>query len=437
MTLNFTDFGLTSAIDPTDPTKVTADAQLRVSAMADSLGLIANYTQATNANKMLWSRSDNKENRLLNSNDAENAFRATIDTNNMEISPPASLSGATVNKITEDSTASNSHGYTKANSSLQVIAGKIERFVIFVKRTAGTRTFYLNTNAPLGSAIVKWNPETGALISATGTSVVASAGVVQPDGWVRCEFEVTGQSTSAAGTLVVGLATSAGTTSYSGDGTSFLYFAAHVYQDVNTDPTYLPTTDHPQYAGVNGRRWLVLNGAQAMNSTSTCANIYAAGAKLVYIPLVSWLFSATTYNILGSSGGVRGNIRTISTGFRFSEADPSTRIANSPVATVNQLMIVRGVHSGGFLTVGIDTGAGFVDGTPVACTNGTDLTQTLLLGATSDGFYGKLGGIFTANTGLAKPNFENLLREYYFARSQMIWDPYKADLMLKRPTVIG
>jgi hypothetical protein len=61
---NFSDFDLTSAFWSPDDSTVTVDAQQRASAFEDSLGLIADYTQATNANKPLYSRADNKENIL-------------------------------------------------------------------------------------------------------------------------------------------------------------------------------------------------------------------------------------------------------------------------------------------------------------------------------------------------------------------------------------
>jgi hypothetical protein len=94
-------------------------------------------------------------------------------------------------------------------------------------------------------------------------------------------------------------------------------------------------------------------------------------------------------------------------------------------------------HDSGTIYLAKDEGAGFGAEQSIVSGNTDLMTGVLRLGATSAGFYGKFGGIFTANTGLAKPNFENLLREYYFARSQLIWDPYLAELVLKRPTVIG
>lgn len=193
-------------------------------------------------------------------NEALNAFRATITNNTTDIDAPNGTE--TANKIVEDGSAAATHGYTQLSSRYNVITGVVYTVGIYVARLAGTRTVYLNTNAPLGSAIVKWNPATGALISSSGTTVSASAGVDVGGGWYYCSFTVTGQSDSLAATYILGMADSAGTTSYNGDGSSAVYTWGHTVtaNPAGADSDYVPTTTFRQYRGINGNRVAVFDG---------------------------------------------------------------------------------------------------------------------------------------------------------------------------------
>jgi hypothetical protein len=434
MTLNFTDFGLTSAIDPTDPTKVTADAQLRVSAMADSLGLIANYTQATNANKPLWSRSDNRENLVQYSEELNNAIYTNVNapvTANAANNP---VNGAATADLVVADTVNATH---ELRQDVAVVSGKTYRISCYAKRNSGTTQFRL-----VGTALftnVNFAISGDGTIESTGAGASNVTVTSLTDGWFR--LSMTGVATGNGNAqLRLAILNSSGTASFIGDNTGWLMYGA-VIQAAGADPTYIPTTDHPQYAGVNGRRWLVLNGAQALQTVSTAANIYANNAKLVYIPIVPFSTGITQRVFTDASGGARYvDICIESTAFiKIKNFTGSYQEAQRAITT-NTPQILRLRHDSGNIYAAVDTGSGFVESSPVASGNTSLLTGVMRIGSGEslvNPFYGKIGGIYTANTGLAKPNFENLLREYYFARSQMIWDPYKADLMLKRPTVIG
>jgi hypothetical protein len=442
MTLNFTDFGLTSAIDPTDPTKVTADAQLRVSAMADSLGLIANYTQATNANKPLWSRADNRENLSKSSDDLSNttyyvhnnitvlANQANDSDGNPTLDRLTANAGSATHSIfvqtAQDSIFVSGLNYT---STVQVFKGT-NRYVQLIMAAArfGT-TQYANFDLEDKSVSFQGAGLTGASIIEVSPdlfnlSISANATSTGLDDYFFLSFIPASDSARHA--------------SFNAAGTETV-FAGRVHtRQSNTDTTYLPTTDHPQYAGVNGRRWLVLNGAQGMVNVDNFSKIYTTTEMLIYIPAVSLLGTgANGYLHSSNTNGVRPGVDIDSNVVRMRVHDGSNKTASAPAVTTGQPFIFRGRLTGGFLYAAVDTGAGFVEGSPVACGAASSLTETLVLSRAVVAFYGKLGGVFTANTGIAKPNFENLLREYYFARSQLIWDPYLAELVLKRPTVIG
>jgi hypothetical protein len=173
----------------------------------------------------------------------------------------------------------------------------------------------------------------------------------------------------------------------------------------------------------------VLNGAQLLQSTSTHADIVTNAAKLLYIPIVASAF--VNDNIIFRPVGTQFAIMTTATGFRFRNFDGSNDDVEI-AANVNQVYILRARQASGQIEIALDSGAGFVAATPVASGNNTGTAGALQIGSTTISHYGKIGGIFTANTGLAKPNFENLLREYYFARSLIEYDPITSQLVVRR-----
>ena len=436
MTINFTDFGLTSAIDPTDPTQVTADAQLRVSAIADSLGLIADYTQAADANKARYSRSDNRENLVLYSEDISNAAWTKLNTTAPDATTWLATAGNNAKSID--------------GTSQVFVAGRT--YVFRWRHQAGTHNFtqyVLSGGAFAANSFFNLDLSTGT-IGTIGAGLVA--GDIQINALGGGIFDViltkvatTTASVTTARTFMVASNTAAVGSSLNAVGTETIIFHQVQTRSSLTDSTYLPTTDHPQYAGVNGRRWLVLNGTQVMQTTSTIGDIWAAGAKLMYIPHQAFIGQNGSMLFSAQSGRVQIDIRTTNR-YNFQHVDTvDTKILQMPnnSTVANEVCILRARQEGGFLYLAKDTGAGFGAESSLASTDSAAATLTSLMalgnyyGSTAFGFYGKIGGMFTANTGLAKPNFENLLREYYFARSQLIWDPYLAELVLKRPTVIG
>jgi hypothetical protein len=444
MTINFTDFGLTSAIDPTDPTKVTADAQLRVSAQADSLGLIADYTQSTNANKPRWSRSDNRENLVQYS---EGAFNNTTywTKASVTIADAAITVGSLSMSTITASAASAAHGlYSVTGVNPTTIVGQSYEQSWLAKMGTHRYVQVAPFAGPFATTYFNFDLQDGVVGTNGGGGITGGIEVYDAaNGVYRIWVRATGIGTTFTGGLLY-LVPSASATrlqSWVAAGTETIHVARCHYRNILTDPTYLPTTDYPQYAGVNGQKWLVLNGAQWVSTTSTFGDIVANNSKLFYVPAVSFLFDATTRTLVGDGVPNSGIFTTSTPRFIIRNDDGAADAANNGVnQVVGVPYIVRGRQTGGNLYLAIDSGAGFVEGAPVASGNTTTMANIVRIGARTDGsagFYGKIGGIFTANTGIPKPNFENLLREYYFARSQLIWDPYLAELVLKRPTVIG
>jgi hypothetical protein len=397
--LKIREFTGTSAFDFTNPDRVTVDAQLRASAVNDGLGLIADYAQGTNANKMLWSRSDNRENLIITS-DVVGSW-----TGNTGIGVASEV--ITANAGTAVHRAQQSTEVFRANLG---VAGKEYRTIIEV--TVGTHDWFWigsNTDAQRG---VRFNAQTG-LIDAE-FNITDSIVETVSAGRYRITLIYTLSSTGGINVNVVfGTSTIATAgTSFAAVGTETISVHKADIQSSSAEAVHITTTDHPQYAGVNGRRWLVLNGAQLMSSTSISSDIFAVGEKLIYIPL-----EASLLNVAQSIFRDNPNWWSVllqSSGGTMSMTNFDSNYDNATVAiTTNTPMIFRGRQSGGSIYGAIDIGAGFGTESTVVSGNTGNMTFNLQIGASSAGFHGKLGGVFTDNTGTPDTAFEQRLRSYY------------------------
>jgi hypothetical protein len=80
------------------------------------------------------------------------------------------------------------------------------------------------------------------------------------------------------------------------------------------------------------------------------------------------------------------------------------------------VQIVRLRKVGGNIYIAVSNGSDFTEFASTASGASTPMTGALSIGARSDafqGFYGKIGGIFTDNTGTPDTAFEQRLRSYY------------------------
>ena len=437
MTLNFTDFGLTSAIDPTDPTQVTVDAQLRVSDQADSLGLIADYTQSTDANKPLWSGTANEENVILYSSDMSQS-KGVEGLTSRTVSAFLDSDGNPLYQILASATT-NRHGLFCLNTDANGYTGGTGINITFqCEVMAGTSSLIW-----VGDRYSSWHGTFFNISTETwGQEVNLTSRAFENLGGGLYRFTIT-YNRSAGGASLPGVYIANSTTgtspsNFAAAGTETIFVGRWWHYITAGSPQYILTTAAPIHRGVNGRRWLVLNGAQQMASTSTLADIFTNAAKLMYIVCDSFLVDVASSIFNPNGQYVIADTNTTSTGvYRFRNYSGAAYQSVEIAGSVNTVTVLRMRHDSGTIYLAKDEGAGFGAEESIVSGNTDVMTGVLRLGATSAGFYGKLGGVFTANTGIAKPNFENLLREYYFARSQLIWDPYLAELVLKRPTVIG
>jgi hypothetical protein len=369
--------------------------------MADSLGLIADYTQGTDANKPLWSRSDNKENKLTLSE----APASWPDNSNVTWS-------GTVMTATAGNSNHKASISTNAFRANQLVASQQHRWVV--------EASYVNHQwAWIGADVGVWSGvrvdlQNGLIDSELNLIGSATIETISTNRY-RITF-VNQRAATGNGAIYVTFGTSSiasGTTTYNAVGTEQIDLHFAVCQDVNADPTYLPTTDHPQYAGVNGRRWPVFNGGQSLGTSTTLASLFTTTDSIQYIAVQPFRLSTLEYVSRSSPSGIIQSVYTNTSSFRLYDNDGTNKFATSPAASAGTTYIIRARKTGGNLIIGIDSGAGFVEGTPEPCGASSALTSTFAIGATTSGFYGKIGGIFTDNVGTPDTEFEQRLRSYY------------------------
>jgi hypothetical protein len=415
MPLTLTDFGLTGFIDFSDATKGTVDASNRISAWQDSLGLLANFTQGTDANKPLLTRSDNKENRLVESENLSSSW----------------LYGRAVNISTtefkEDATAANTHYVIQ---TIPALTPSSQYYVqASVKRGTGNRDFYFSFRKTSGGGTSAFfmNLTTGAITSPSGWTVnpVSMVDPQDPSYWMFYGIK-TGDATADTYRFECFL-TDAGVTSYNGDNTSSIFVTRTCVRAIQADSTYLATTTAPQYRGVNGRTAARFNGGQWLATTSQLSSMFTNSAATIYaIARVNLLGSE--HQITRASAPAHFALRTkASNAFYFINDDGSADYSETPAtAVVNTNYILRGRLSGGSVYAALDSGAGFSEGVGVVSGNATTMTATYAIGASAGtAIYGDILALAFANTGSAKPNLEKLLSEYYFSRSMLKFDLIK------------
>jgi hypothetical protein len=398
--LKIREFTGTSAFDFTNSDRVTVDAQLRASAVSDGLGLIADYTQGTDANKMRWSRSDNKENVFLNSGDLGNATWTKSD---VTVPSAGTVSGYNAFKITEAATTA-THFF---NNTTTLAAASGQTCKVLIRAKGDGRNFIRISRAGGAVAVTFELTGAGAKLEATATGNIT----LQSDGYYLCEANIPlVGATQIYFELKTALTT--GAESYAGNiANGVLCYEPQFQFSAGADSTPLPTTDYPQYAGVNGRRWLVLNGAQALVSTDVTSDIFAAGDKLAYIPIQPFVLNVSQNIFRDTAGNFFTLVASSGSNYSFSNNDGGTDVVTTAAALNTSILRFR--QTGGNIYLAVDSGAGYVESAPVASGNTADLSSTIQIGRTANGFYGKLGGVFTDNTGTPDTAFEQRLRSYY------------------------
>jgi len=427
MTLSsLADFGLTSVIYPDNIGTVTADSANRVSAIADTLGLIANYTQGTDANKPILTRADNQENLVQYSEDFGNttywSAENTSRTSNQALDSNGNMTLA--NLVCSASNARHSI-YSQSVGNVNYIAGLNYTMSVQVRYNNHRYVQLAMTNGPFTlNDYVNFDILAGT-VGTVGSSITAYSITELESGLFNLSISANCGTTGSSNSvffIIIDSASAARGGTFNAAGTEAVYIGRGVMRTSLSDTTYVATTDAKQYRGVNGRRALRFNGANEVNSTSISSNIFTSTDKLVYAVVRPNLTSSNQlfFECVGQ-WWYCGILNTAV--FSFNNWDTAYDTANSSAITVNTPYIVRFRQTGGNIFTAIDIGAGFVESAPVASGATSNMTTALKIGRlVSSLFYGDIAFIGTANTGATKPNLEKLLREEFMPSSKFKYD---------------
>jgi hypothetical protein len=378
---------------------VTADSSNRISSILDRTANCNAFTQGTDANKPLLTRSDNKGNLLRRSHDVVNW------TNYAGVS----VSGTTVTASAGTGARGVSNSTTSFLSNMAV-TGMTFRQIIEVEYV-NYRWCWIGNGSDSVWRGVRVDLQNG-LIDAS-TNLISSAIETVSANRYKITIVMT-QATISNHSLYVSFGTSTtvnGSTSITVAGTEQIKVHYGVSQLSSWDSDLVTTTTYPEIAGVNGHRSFKLFGAQQAGTTTLLSSIFSASAGIIYA-VVRVDLLGSEHQITRASTAAQYALRTRSAnGFYFINSDGSADYSEVTGASTSTTYIVRGRHSGGMIYCAIDAGNGFTEGTGVASGNSADLTGTFGIGALAGtALYGNIVTLQAKNTGTPDTTFETALR---------------------------
>lgn len=391
----------------------TIDSANRIGTVVDSLGLVANFTQATDANKPILTRADNKGNLLRNSH---------------VVGSWSSNTGITVASETITATAATANhaaiNTTTGFLANMAVTGQSYRQIIEVEYV-NYQWCWIGNGGDSSWRGVRVDLQNG-LIDASFNLTSSSIVTVSPNRYRI--ILVMPQATISNHSIYVTFGTASianGSTSTTTTGTEQIKVYYGVSQNATWDSDIITTTTFPQIVGVNGRIGAWFSGAQSLATTSQLSAFYTNSASCIYIVVKPDLLGSEHQMTRASAAG-HFAVRTKSAdGFYFINDDGTARYSTSPLtATAGNVYIIRGRHASGNIFCAIDTGNGYSEGSPVACGNATTMTATYMLGANAGtSIYGTMLEVVTYNEGTPQVAMENELREEYLTSGRLTFNP--------------
>lgn len=303
---------------------VTVDSANKVSAWADQSGQGNNASQATTSKQPLYSRADNKENRVLSSANLADltAWPAfSCSTTAATIADPITGLMTGITLVENSGTATHQIVQTipyvffaGVPYEISVFAKKKDRDFIGISCVGAAPGFGIYYNINTGAV--------GSVVGATVTGSIVSIG----SGWYQCKAVFT-PTASAVSDFRISHHIINGGSSYLGDGASGTYFCRPVCKEAAADSTYVETTTAPQLRGVNGLRTVMCDGVDDYLSVNGLAASLTGDDQPYSALIVAQVPNTTsTYTLfsVGNSGAANPHISAATkTGalMRFERAD--------------------------------------------------------------------------------------------------------------------
>lgn len=395
----------------------------KVSAWADQLALLANFTQGSAAARPWLTLASNREER----------FRKTAVFSSASVwdvsSYPCSISG---NTLTATASAAR-HGMIYYSNDGERLSDNVTTLIL-----SAHLQYVNNQYAWVGeSGDGPWRGVIVDLVNGTITNsynVAASSISARSGGGyiVKVQYLTTACTNHTPGVWFSNTSSSSSPPSFTPAGTEQITIHEMHWRSTLADDVDLAnSSDTSLFRGMNGNRVLHFQGAQYASSASLLSAIIAAGSGVIYLGQRS--AKITSNQMVFSDANTHLEFWITGSNMRAENNDGAAD--NISIATaVDTPTIWRWRHSGGVLYFAKDTGQGFGPESSIASGNTTALTGALLVGAYTGpaGFYfGDVFCIATSSGGTADPTLEQLLRDRFLK------NPLTSELTLSSATLVG
>jgi len=420
---------------------VTADSSTnQVSQWDDQSGTGNTASQSTSANQPIISRGDNKENRVLYSDDLSNAAWAntnvTITTN--AVANP--VDGAITADAVYETVTAGTHEVD--SSSPRIVKGESITMSVYVKANGRTWCLFLRAAGTVftGTKYCSINLSTGALGTAVGgmSPTVTDAG----SGWWKISWTETATGSGTSG-MVVYAETANNTFSYAGDITKGLYVYGAQIRRSSTDSTYISTSACPLYAGVNGARSVFFDGSNDYLSANGLATTLTGNDTPFSAFVVYDTPNITTTGYLISAGNTGSTSKYLSicqdnATIRHERADDaaSSTSATSSSSVTAGVRVVSSTFSGTTVSTWLD---GVNIQNAASLNVGTMTLNIATIGALGRSTFGSYAGvriceILVYNSALSDPDRQTI-EAYLTAKWQTA--PTVSNLTFATSTLYG
>ncbi len=372
-----------------------------------------NMSQSAGSNAPIWTRADNRENLVTYSEEFDNAAwtktRSSVSANS--IANPYD-GQTTADTLVEDGTASNTHIILPV-ATFQVQTAFTYRISVYAKKKDRHISLRFDCTASgfTSQPYAHFNLDTGTVSSVTG-SVTASI-TDMGKGWFRCIAECPCAANDTAKPTVL-LASTAGTTSYNGDGTSGTYIFGFQFQPAVADSNYVQAVANPVFRGQNAWRGMHCNGSQYVGinvGSPPPSNLRLTGDFTFFVavyPDTTLGFGLTNFHMFGcennNASGYMFRLQPtdgalyVTALCRTNQAGTSSGVTSSTNIPVRQVSILGFVKSG-------TTGTHYLNGTANGsgtCNNAVSPTQTFYVGQdfSTQPFKGTICEVLIYNTAL-------------------------------------